>query len=57
MEKRLKRRLSVEEAMFVWPQVVDAVNYLHSLPEPVIHKDIKGKLRSCGVAHSWVLVV
>ena len=57
MEKRLKRRLSVEEAMFVWPQVVDAVNYLHSLPEPVIHKDIKGKLGSCGVAKTEVLVV
>jgi len=57
MEKTLKRRLSVEEAMFVWPQVVYAVDYLHSLKVPVIHKDIKGKLRSCGVAHAEVTIV
>ena len=39
----LQRRLTVEEAIFYWLQVLDAVNYLHNLPVPVIHKDIKGK--------------
>lgn len=42
MEK-MKRRLSLNEAMFYWLQILDAVDYLHNLPVPVIHKDIKGK--------------
>ncbi|KAL9982084.1 hypothetical protein ACROYT_G010878 [Oculina patagonica] len=39
----MQRRLTVDEAMFYWLQIHDAVEYLHNLPEPVIHKDIKAK--------------
>ena len=55
MDEVLKRRLSVGEAMFFWPQVVKGVSYLHSLPTPVIHKDIKGKISVfyCLVCHTW----
>lgn len=42
MEK-MQRRLLVDEALFYWLQILDAVDYLHNLPVPVIHKDIKGK--------------
>lgn len=43
METVLKRRLTVEEAMFYWLQIVAAVDYLHNLKVPIIHKDIKSK--------------
>ena len=42
MEK-MQRRLTLNEAMFYWLQMLDAVDYLHNLPVPVIHKDIKCK--------------
>lgn len=42
MEK-MQRRLSLNEAMFYWLQILDAVDYLHNLSVPVIHKDIKAK--------------
>ena len=41
--EEMQRRLSLNEAMFYWLQILDAVDYLHNLPVPVIHKDIKGK--------------
>lgn len=40
MEARQKR-LSLDEAMYYFPQVVDAVVYLHDLL--IVHKDIKCK--------------
>ena len=40
MKKMPGGRLSVDEAMFYWPQVLDGVDYLHNLG--VIQKDIKG---------------
>ena len=43
MEK-LGRRLFLGEAMFYFNQVLHAVDYLHTLPTPVIHKDIKGEI-------------
>ena len=39
----LGRRLTVDEAMFYWLQILDAVEYLHNLKVPLIHKDIKGR--------------
>lgn len=42
----MQRRLTVDEAMFYWLQIHDAVEYLHNLPEPVIHKDIKGERKN-----------
>lgn len=42
MEK-LGRRLFLGEAMFYFNQILHAVDYLHTLPTPVIHKDIKAK--------------
>lgn len=48
MEK-MQRRLSLNEAMFYWLQILDAVDYLHNLPVPVIHKDIKGKQKGFDV--------
>ena len=46
MVEEMQRRLSLNEAMFYWLQIVDAVDYLHNLRVPVIHKDIKGKGKS-----------
>lgn len=43
MEK-LGRRLFLGEAMFYFNQVLHSVDYLHTLPTPVIHKDIKGEI-------------
>lgn len=43
MEKTLKRRLSVKEAMVYFLQIREAVEHLHKLA--IIHKDIKGKIR------------
>ena len=40
----LGRRLFLGEAMFYFNQVLHAVDYLHTLPTPVIHKDIKGEI-------------
>ena len=34
--------LALDEAMFFWCQVLDAVVYMHNMQVPVIHKDIKG---------------
>ena len=45
----MQRRLSLTEAMFYWVQILDAVDYLHNLPVPVIHKDIKGKQKGFDV--------
>ena len=42
MENTVKQRLSVEEAMFYWLQIREAVEYLHN--RRIIHKDIKGKI-------------
>lgn len=42
MESILKRRLTCEEAMYYWLQILAAVDYLHNLEVPIIHKDIKG---------------
>ena len=41
--ENLGRRLFLREAMFYFNQVLHAVDYLHNLPTPVIHKDIKGE--------------
>lgn len=43
MESILKRRLTCGEAMYYWLQILAAVDYLHNLEVPIIHKDIKGK--------------
>lgn len=43
MESMSEGRLDVEKAMFYWLQMLTAVDYLHNLKIPVIHKDIKGK--------------
>ena len=47
--EEMGRRLSLNEAMFYWVQILDAVDYLHNLPVPVIHKDIKGKQKGFDV--------
>ena len=41
---KLGRRLFLGEAMFYFNQILHAVDYLHTLPTPVIHKDIKGEI-------------
>lgn len=43
MESMSEGRLDVEKAMFYWLQMLTAVDYLHNLKIPVIHKDIKAK--------------
>ncbi|XP_022808954.1 protein kinase 4-like isoform X2 [Stylophora pistillata] len=43
MDSKLKRRLTLLEAMFYAIQILVAVVYLHNLKVPIVHKDIKAK--------------